>query len=147
MYPLLTRRLRYDDQVETSTSANDLESWERGEVFLWQSLGGKESLIPWQRIGGKKSTTWERRITPCIPDERPKEKIRYPRWGGRGQPPHSRNDVIFNMAVGDCFAKPIVIVILLVVSSLPVHLESKVFAVPKLGKMCLFPCHITINNT
>ena len=33
LYPLLTPRLRYDDQVETSTSANDLESWEKGELF------------------------------------------------------------------------------------------------------------------
>ena len=38
LYPLLTRRLRYNDQVETSTSANDLESWKKGELFLWERL-------------------------------------------------------------------------------------------------------------
>ena len=56
LYLLLTQPLCYDDQAETSTSVNDLESWEKGELFLWQRLGGKESLIPWQRMGGKKLT-------------------------------------------------------------------------------------------
>ena len=48
LYPLLTRRLRYDDQVETWTSANDLESWEKGELLLYCNVFSTE-LVSYRR--------------------------------------------------------------------------------------------------